>query len=465
MAAKRPIMDAMATTLLANLTVAPMSGEPGEWFEGDLAMDGDRLVDPKALASPPDRVLDLTGHIAIPGLVNTHHHLYQTLTRGLKKAQDAELFEWLTTQYPIWAGLDAEMVYQSALVGLSELLLSGCTTASDMFYVFPHGSDVALDAVIRAANALGVRIHAGRGAMSLSRKDGGLPPDEVVQEPDAIMADVERVVSMFHDPRPGAMVRIDLMPCSPFSVTPELMAEMRDYARAHGLRLHTHLAETLDEERFCLERFGMRPLGLLERMDWLGPDVYLAHGIHFDDSELALLGRTGTGIAHCPGSNMRLASGIARVLELMALGAPVGLGVDGSSSNDGGHLLAEARQAFLLGRMRYGVRYGAQQALALATRGGAAVLGRPELGSLAPGQLADIAIYDLDDVAYAGAREHDPVAALVLCQPTRARQVFVGGRQVVMDGRITTVDLAEAVRQHNRLAKRLVAGPRSALAH
>lgn len=446
----------METLLLKNLLVAPMTGASDACFAGDLAIQGNRLVDPAALASAPDRVIDLSGCIAVPGLVNTHHHLYQTLTRGLKAAQNAELFEWLVTQYPIWAGLDAEMVYWSAVCGLSELVLSGCTTVSDMFYVFPEGSDVTLDAVVRAARDVGVRMHAGRGAMSLGKSAGGLPPDSVVQDPDTIMADVERVVALYHDRQEGAMTRIDLMPCSPFSVTPELMIQMRDFARGHGLRLHTHLAETLDEERFCLETFGVRPLKLLEDLDWLGPDVYLAHGIHFDDAEVALLGRTRTGIAHCPSSNMRLGSGIARVLELVEAGAPVGLAVDGSSSNDGGSLINEARQALLLGRLRYGVRYSAHEALRLATQGGAQVLGRPELGGLAPGMMADIAVFDLSDVAYAGTVVHDPVAALTLCQPNRPRYVFVNGRAVVAEGRLTTLDLPEAVRRHNRLAKALV---------
>lgn len=446
----------METLLLKNLLVAPMTGAPDAYHAGDLAIRGDRLVDPATLGAPPDRVIDCSGCIAVPGLVNTHHHLYQTLTRGLKAAQNAELFAWLGTQYPIWAGLDAEMVYWSAVCGLSELALSGCTTVSDMFYVFPEGSDVTLDAVVRAAQDVGVRMHAGRGAMSLGQSAGGLPPDSVVQDPDVIMADVERVVALHHDAREGAMLRIDLMPCSPFSVTPELMVQMRDFARGHGLRLHTHLAETLDEERFCLETFGVRPLKLLEDLDWLGPDVYLAHGIHFDDAEVALLGRTRTGIAHCPSSNMRLGSGIARVLELVSAGSPVGLAVDGSSSNDGGSLINEARQALLLGRMRYGVRYSAHEALRLATQGGAQVLGRPEIGGLTPGMMADIAVFDLSDVAYAGMSVHDPVAALTLCQPNRPRHVFVNGRAIVVEGRLATLDLPEAVRRHNRLAKALV---------
>jgi cytosine/adenosine deaminase-related metal-dependent hydrolase len=446
----------MSTIRLKNLMIAPMGDDPTRWYEGELWISGNRLIDPATVQGAPDQTIDLAGCLAVPGLVNTHHHLYQTLTRGVVAAQNAELFEWLTTQYPIWAGLDAEMVYYSAVCGLSELALSGCTTVSDMFYVFPHGSDVVLDAVIRAAADVGIRMHAGRGAMSLGQSAGGLPPDSVVQDEDAIMADVARVVGLYHDRADGAMTRIDLMPCSPFSVTGRLMAEMRDYARANGLRLHTHLAETLDEERFCLEKFGVRPLKLLEDLDWLGSDVWLAHGIHFDDAEVALLGRTRTGIAHCPSSNMRLGSGICRTRELIAAGAPVGLAVDGSSSNDGGSLLAEARQALLLGRMRYGVSYSAHQALAMATGGGAAVLGRSDIGRIAPGLMADLAIYDMTDVAYAGTVVHDPVAALTLNQTTRARYVFANGRAIVADGRLTGLDLGAAVRHHNVLAKKLV---------
>jgi cytosine/adenosine deaminase-related metal-dependent hydrolase len=446
----------MSTIRLKNLMIAPMAGDTRHWYEGEVWIQDNRLVDPASVVGEPDQTIDLAGCLAVPGLINTHHHLYQTLTRGVPAAQNAELFEWLTTQYPIWAGLDAEMVYWSAVCGLSELALSGCTTVSDMFYVFPQGSDVVLDAVIKAAQDVGIRMHAGRGAMSLGKSAGGLPPDSVVQDEDSIMADVERVVGRYHDRSDGAMTRIDLMPCSPFSVTHRLMAEMRDYARANGLRLHTHLAETLDEERFCLETFGVRPLKLLENLDWLGSDVWLAHGIHFDDAEVALLGRTKTGIAHCPSSNMRLGSGICRTAELMEAGAPVGLAVDGSSSNDGGSLLAEARQALLLGRMRYGVGYSAHRALELATKGGAAVLGRSDIGTLELGKMADLAIYDMNDVAYAGTVVHDPVAALTLNQTTRARYVFANGKAIVAEGRLTGLDLPAAVRHHNQLAKKLV---------
>jgi cytosine/adenosine deaminase-related metal-dependent hydrolase len=454
----------MPITRLKNLMIAPMNGDPTHWYEGDLWIDGNRLVDAASVTGEPASTIDMAGCLAVPGLVNTHHHLYQTLTRGVKAAQNAELFEWLITQYPIWAGLDAEMVYWSAVCGLSELALSGATTVSDMFYVFPDGSDVVLDAVIRAAKDVGIRMHAGRGAMSLGKSAGGLPPDSVVQDEDAIMADVARVVGQYHDRADGAMTRIDLMPCSPFSVTGRLMGEMRDYARANGLRLHTHLAETLDEEAFCLEKFGVRPLKLLENLDWLGSDVWLAHGIHFDDAEIALLGRTGTGIAHCPSSNMRLGSGICRTLELIEAGAPVGLAVDGSSSNDGGSLLAEARQALLLGRMRYGVGYSAHQALSIATNGGARVLGRSDIGAIAPGMMADLAIYDMTDVAYAGTVVHDPIAALTLNQTTRARYVFVNGKAIVAEGRLTGLDLGAAVRHHNTLAKKLV-DKHAAIAH
>ncbi len=416
----------------------------------DLEVDATRL----------DRIVNLAGrHVAVPGFINGHHHLYQTLTRGLPAYQDAKLFDWLVGQYPLWAELTGEMVYASALVGLAELLLSGCTTASDMFYVFPRGSDVAVDHVIRAARDLGIRIHAGRGSMSRGVSAGGLPPDAVVQTPDQILEDTERLVGRYHDPRPGARVRIDVMPCSPFSVTPELMRDSLAFARARGLLCQTHLAETRDEEDYCLETFNKRPVAYMEELGWLGPDVSFAHGIHLAPDEVVLLGQTGTGVVHCPSSNMRLASGVAPVLDLLAAGSPVGLGVDGSSSNDGGNLLAEARQAMLVGRLRYGPGFSARQALSLATRQGAGLLRRPELGSLAPGQAADLALFDLDRVEYAGAAVHDPIGALLLCQPTAPRFVMVAGKMVVEAGEIVTVDLPRAVAEHNRLARQLALAP------
>lgn len=407
-----------------------------------------------------DREIDCAGHLAIPGLVNTHHHLYQSLTRVMPAIQAAELFPWLQVQYPIWGRMTGEAVYVSSKVSLAELMLSGCTTASDMFYVFPQGSDVALDQVIQAASELGIRLHAGRGSMSLGQSAGGLPPDHVVQTAEAILADTERVVDAYHDAAPGGMVRIDVMPCSPFSVTRELMEQSRDLARRRGLLMQTHLAETLDEERFCLEKFGVRPLGYLEQMGWLGPDVYLAHGIHFDDAELDLLARTGTGVAHCPCSNCRLGSGIARVVDMRARGVRVGLGVDGSASNDGNNLLGEARQALLVARLKGGAdAMTVVDALTIATTGGAQLLNRPELGALEVGMAADLAIYDLDRIEYAGAAEHDPVGALLLCQPTPPRHVVVNGKLTVEDGQIPGLDLQALTRRHNGIVRELMQAP------
>lgn len=424
-----------------------------------LRIEAGRVSHIGADVPPAEREIDATGHLAIPGLINCHHHLYQTLTRVMPEVQSAELFPWLQVQYPIWGRMDAEAVHVSALVSLAELLLSGCTTASDMFYVFPEHSDVALDQVIEAANVLGVRIHAGRGSMSLGQSHGGLPPDHVVQSADTILADTERLVDRYHDPAPCSMVRIDVMPCSPFSVTRDLMEASRDLARRRGLLLHTHLAETLDEERFCLEKFGCRPLGYLEQMDWLGPDVYLAHGIHFNDEELDTLARTRTAIAHCPSSNMRLGSGIARIVDMRARGMRVGLAVDGSASNDGNNLLLEARMALLLARLRTGASsMTPRDALDIATTGGAALLNRAELGRLGVGQPADVAIFDMNRIEYAGAVEQDPLGALLLCHPTPPRHVVVNGVLRVENGALPHVDLAAITARHNRCVRRLMAG-------
>lgn len=446
----------MGSLLFKNLTVA--TGDADDTVLSDVNLF---LKDGKISAIGPElhlaeQVIDASGCLAIPGLINGHNHLYQTLTRGLPCVQDVSLFDWLTGQYPIWANLTEDMVYTSAVVGLAELLLSGCTTASDMFYVFPKDSDVRLEAVIRAASDLGIRMHAGRGSMSRGKSKGGLPPDSVVQEPDAILADTERLVKAFHDPSPASMIRIDVMPCSPFSVTPELMRDSLALAREHGLLCQTHLCETIDEEEYCLEVVGKRPLAFMEELGWLGPDVSFAHGIHFNQDEINLLGQTGTGVVHCPSSNMRLASGMCPVTALLAAGSPVGLGVDGSSSNDCGNMLLEARQAMLLGRLREGPTYSARRAFSLATRNGARLLRRTELGTLGAGQLADLAIFDMRQVEYAGAGMHDSLGALVFCGPTRPRYVIINGRIVVADGMLLTVDLDRLVAHHDVLARKLV---------
>ncbi|HTT68641.1 MAG TPA: 8-oxoguanine deaminase [Gemmatimonadales bacterium] len=398
--------------------------------------------------------------IALPGLVNTHHHLCQTLTRAHPGAADAKLFDWLTTLYPVWAGLDEEAVHLAALVGMAELMLSGCTTTSDHHYLFPRGRTRLIDAEIAAARAIGIRFHATRGSMSVGRSKGGLPPDAVVQDEEEILADSERVIRAYHDPRRGAMLRVALAPCSPFSVSPRLMRETAELAERHEVRLHTHLAETLDEERYCLRRFKRRPVQFLADAGWLTDRTWIAHGVHFSRPEIRRLGRERIGVAHCPTSNMRLGSGIAPVHALAAAGCPVGLGVDGSASNDSSHLLAEARQALLLGRVARGAdAVKVSDALRMATRGGAACLGRDDVGSLEPGRRADVALFDLRDPGYSGAG--DPLLALLLCAPTRVHTLVVDGRPVIEDGELRTLALEPVLRRHRKVAARLLGGPRS----
>ena len=408
---------------------------------------------------PPtaDTIIDASGMIVLPGLVNTHHHLYQTLTRVVPKAQNAKLFDWLVTLYPIWARLTSEAVYISALVGMAELLLSGCTTTTDHLYIFPN--DVSLDDEIRAAREIGIRFHPCRGGMSLGRSKGGLPPDEVVQTEEEILADCERLIRAYHDPSPGSMCRIALAPCSPFSVTPELMRDTAQMARRYGVLLHTHLAETLDEENFCLEKYKMRPLDYMAKLGWLGDDVWFVHVVHVNQRDIKILAETGTGVAHCPSSNMRLGSGIAPVVEMLKTGVKVGLAVDGSASNDSSNMLGEARQALLLQRVRYGAdSISAEEVLEMATRGGAKVLGREDIGSLEPGKAADFIGIRLERLEYAGASVHDPVASLVFCSPVKVDLAVVNGRVVVEDGKLLTVDLEEIVRRHNAIARRMVRG-------
>jgi cytosine/adenosine deaminase-related metal-dependent hydrolase len=409
-------------------------------------------------------------HVVLPGLVNTHHHLCQSLTRVI--AQDADLFTWLTTLYPIWANLTDEAIYVSTLTGLAELALSGCTTSSDHLYIYPN--DCTLDSQIRAAGEIGMRFHASRGSMSLGESKGGLPPDRVTEDEAFILRDTRRLIETYHDPRRHAMLRVVVAPCSPFTVSPDLMRESAALARAYGVRMHTHLAETIEEETFCLEAFGQRPVAYAESLGWTGEDVWHAHCVHLNSQEIALFGRTGTGVAHCPSSNMRLASGICPVPALWQAGGKVGLGVDGSASNDGGHLLGEARQAMLLQRVapdRYlseapGGRGGfaglgramtARQALEMATLGGAAVLGRDDIGYLAPGMSADFIAVDLKQLAYAGAL-HDPVAALIFCQPVQVNLSVINGRVVVQDGVLQTIEVEPLIQRHNAISLALVRG-------
>jgi len=406
-------------------------------------------------ALPADCVIDATGRVVLPGLVNTHHHLYQTLTRAVPAAQNATLFGWLKTLYPIWAEMDAEAVYTSTLAGCAELLLSGCTTASDHLYIFPNGA--RLDDEIRAAQEIGIRFHASRGSMSLGESRGGLPPDRVVETEDAILRDTRRLIETYHDAAPYAMLRIVIAPCSPFSVTPDLMREAAKLARAYNVRLHTHLAETKDEEAFCLQQFGHRPVEYAEELDWAGDNVWYAHGIHINDAEIVRMARAGTGVAHCPTSNMRLASGIAPVRAYLDHGVQVGLGVDGSASNDGSHLLAEARQALLLQRVGgpAGGNPGAltaEEALWLGTRGGAQVLGRDDIGQLAPGKAADFIGIKSDTLDYAGC-QHDLLAALVFCAPQKVDLSVINGKVVVQDGHLTTLDLGPVIERHNQISR------------
>ncbi|HLC33740.1 MAG TPA: 8-oxoguanine deaminase [Anaerolineales bacterium] len=413
----------------------------------------------RALPQEADHVLDLTGHVVIPGMVNTHHHLYQTLTRAVPAAQDADLFHWLKTLYPIWARMTPQAIRASTQVGLAELALSGCSTTSDHLYIFPNG--VRLDDEIEAAQQIGMRFHASRGSMSLGESKGGLPPDRVVEREEDILRDTRRLIEAYHDPRPGAMLRMVVAPCSPFSVSEALMREAAELARSYAVRLHTHLAETKDEERYCLERFGRSPAGFAEDLGWVGEDVWYAHGVHVNASEVERLAATNTGVAHCPSSNMRLASGIAPVRQYIQRGVHVGLGVDGSASNDGSHMLAEARQAMLLDRLAASLESESRalltgrQALELATRGGASVLGRDDIGALTPGRCADFAAFDMRRLPYAGSL-HDPVAALVFCAPQPVDQLYVHGRCIVKDRVLQTADVPVLVEQHNRIAADLL---------
>ena len=399
-------------------------------------------------ALPGDSVLDVSGDIVTAGLVNTHHHLYQWATRG--RAVDDDLFGWLTTLYPVWGRLDPDDTYAAAVVGLAELALSGCTLAADHHYLVPRGDDSVFDRIADAARLVGIRIALARGSMDLGQSQGGLPPDEVVEDRDAILASTQSVHDRLHD---GVMVQLTIAPCSPFSVTPGLMTESAALARTLGLRLHTHLAETLDEERDCLERFGRRPLDLLDELGWVAPDVWVAHGIHFNDEEVARLGATATGVAHCPSSNARLGAGLCRAMDLDAAGAPVGLGVDGAASNEVGGLFGEMRQALYTGRQRrqQASAIGVADVLRFATEGGARCLGRDDVGTLAVGKRADIAVWPGDDLA----DMPDPLAALVLGPDRRVRHLLVGGTPVVTGGTLVGLDLAAARRTLASRAQRL----------
>ncbi|HEY9121592.1 MAG TPA: 8-oxoguanine deaminase [Brevefilum sp.] len=461
----------MSTLLLKNIEVlVTMDDQRRELKNASLFIkDGfiQAIGEEKDLPKNADQVLDLKGHIVFPGLVNTHHHFYQTLTRAVPKAQDANLFNWLVTLYPIWARMTPEDIRISTQTALTELALSGCTTASDHLYLFPNGSK--LDDEIHAAAEVGLRLHASRGSMSLGQSKGGLPPDSVVDTEEHILKDSQRLIETYHDPKPGSMVQIVLAPCSPFSVTTELMRQSADLAREYGVQLHTHLAETQDEEDFCIDMFGHRPVAYMQEVNWIGKDVWFAHSVHVNHDEIQLYADTGCGVAHCPGSNMRLGSGIAPILEMLSKGVDVGIGVDGSASNDSSHLLGEARLAMLLSRVGAGLSgasrsnedapplMSARQALEMATRGGARVLGREDIGSLEVGKCADLIAIDLNRVDYAGAL-HDPVAAALFCSPQKVDLNIVGGKIIVKDGQMTNLDVDQLVKKHNQAAERLLNG-------
>ncbi len=419
------------------------------------------------LAKQADEVIDGRGHLVMPGLVNTHHHMFQSLTRALPAVQDAELFSWLRGLYPVWGGLTPEMVRVSTQVAMAELLLSGCTTSSDHLYLYPNG--VRLDDSIEAAREIGMRFVASRGSMSVGASAGGLPPDDLVEEEAHILRDTQRLIEAWHDASHGAMVNVAVAPCSPFSVSRDLMRESAALARAHKVRLHTHLAENDHDLAYSRQHFQCTPAEYAEQLGWLGSDVWHAHCVKLDAAGIALFANSGTGVAHCPCSNMRLGSGIAPIRRMLDAGVPVGLGVDGSASNDGAQMVNEARQALLLARVGrslepFGCDHGpaemsARDVLALATRGGARVLGRShDIGQLAPGMCADIAMFDLRSLGFAGGAVHDPVASLLLCASPPAAWTIVNGRVVVRDGQLATVDLGPLVERHNRLAIALASG-------
>jgi cytosine/adenosine deaminase-related metal-dependent hydrolase len=445
------------TLLIKNARVlVTMDGQRREIGKGAVFVRGNVIeqVGPTSeLPNEADEVIDASGQVVMPGLVNTHHHMYQSLTRVIPAAQDGELFNWLTNLYPIWANLTSEMVKVSTLTAMSELILSGCTTSSDHLYIYPN--DCRLDDSIEAAQRIGMRFHAARGAMSVGQSKGGLPPDCVVEDEAAILKDTQRVIETYHDAATHAMLRIVAAPCSPFSVSRDLMKEAAFMARSYGVSLHTHLAENANDIAYSREKFGKTPAEYAEDCGWVGKDVWHAHCVQLDDNGVYMFARTGTGIAHCPCSNMRLASGIAPIRKMLDAGLPVGLGVDGSASNDGAHMLGEVRQAMLLQRVGFGPdAMTARQALELATLGGAKVLNRDDIGALKPGMSADIITFRLDQVGLAGAL-HDPVAALVFCTPSNVTNSIINGRIVVRDGLLQTLDLPLVVERHNALAAEL----------
>ncbi|MGE9550234.1 8-oxoguanine deaminase [Erwinia amylovora] len=448
------------TLLLKNADIiVTMDEKRQEIKNGSIYVKGNIIVaigSEQDLPATADRIIDLKGHIVIPGLINTHHHMYQSLTRVIPNAQDGELFKWLTTLYPIWERLTPEMMKIATKTSMAELMLSGCTTSSDHQYVYPNG--ITLDHSIEAAQEMGMRFHACRGSMSVGRKQGGLPPDSIVEDEATILKDTQRVIEQFHDASRGSMLRIVVAPCSPFSVSEQLMRESAKLARAHGVSLHTHLAENVSDIEYSKKTFNKTPAQYVEDLEWVGHDVWHAHCVKLDDYGIKLFARTGTGVAHCPCSNMRLGSGIAPVRHMLDAGMHVGIGVDGSASNDSSDMMAEVRQALLLQRVGFGPdALTAREALEIATLGGAKNLNRDDIGALAPGMMADLAIFRLDSPGLAGA-SHDPVAGLVFCNPGHVAYSIINGRVVVEEGNVVTVNLPVIVEQHNKLALRLATG-------
>ncbi len=452
------------TTLLRNAHIVTIDNARQEFPGGWVRVSGNRIEavggredDP----GPADETIDLSGHVLLPGLVNTHHHMFQTLTRVIPAAQDASLFGWLQALYPIWSRLTPEMIRVSTRTAMAELLLSGCTTTSDHLYLFPNGA--TLDDQIEAADAMGMRFHAARGAMSVGESKGGLPPDSLVEDEAAILRDTQRQIERWHDPSRYALRRVVVAPCSPFSVSTDLMREAANLARATGTTLHTHLAENDSDVDYSREVFGRTPAEYAEDLGWVGPDVWHAHCVKLDPNGITRFGATCTGVAHCPCSNMRLGSGIAPVQSMQSAGIRVGLGVDGSASNDSSHMLAEARQAMLLARVRTSFEpdpearrfMTARETLALATRGGAATLGRDDIGTIAPDMAADLVAFDVSGLDHTGAQS-DPVAALVFCTPGRAALTMVNGRIVVRNGELLSTDEHRLIETHNRLAQTLL---------
>lgn len=428
---------------------------------GGLVVENGRIVEllgaGQQPAAPCQQVFDAREHVVLPGLVNTHHHFYQTLTRAWAPVVNQPLFPWLKTLYPVWARLTPEKLALASKVALAELLLSGCSTAADHHYLFPGGLENAIDVQVDAVRELGMRAMLTRGSMSLGEADGGLPPQQTVQQGEVILADSQRLIGQYHERGDGAQIQIALAPCSPFSVTQDIMRQSAQLADELDVRLHTHLAETLDEEDFCLQRFGLRTVDYLDSVGWLGPRTWLAHGIHFNPDEIARLGAAGTGICHCPSSNMRLASGICPSVELEAAGAPLGLGVDGSASNDASNMILEARQALYIQRLRYGAeQITPQRVLGWASKGSAQLLGRSDIGELAVGKQADLALFKLDELRFSGS--HDPLSALLLCGADRADRMMIGGTWRVVDGQIEGLDVAQLIADHRQAARELIAG-------